>query len=103
MCALKREYNSVCALFFQLETRPKGFFLCVFRALRHYIAVRAVQVEHIRLTLVLKALGCQPVEGTSSFKVMVSDGSTCPPTARSRFAPVSAGLLGREWSGQFLF
>ena len=34
---------------------------------------KAVQVEHIRLTLVLKALGCQPVESNIPFKLMVSD------------------------------
>ena len=29
-----------------------------------------MQVEHIRLTLGWKALGCQPVESTSPFKVL---------------------------------
>ena len=42
---------------------------------------KAVQVEHIRLTLVLKALGCQPVESTSPFKVLVSDVNLHPYTA----------------------
>ena len=38
----------------------------------------SLQVD-IRLTLALKTLGFQPVESTSPFKVVVSDGSTCTP------------------------
>ena len=37
----------------------------------------------------MKALGCQPVESTSLFKVLVSDGSTCTTTTRRR--QVAAG------------
>ena len=37
------------------------------------------RLTDVRLTLVLKALGFQPVESTSSFKVVVSDVSTCTP------------------------
>ena len=38
---------------------------------------KAVQVD-IRLTLGLKALGCQPVESTSPFKVLVSTANLHP-------------------------
>ena len=41
-----------------------------------------MQVD-IRFDPGLKALGCQPVDITSSFKVLVSDMSTCTPTARA--------------------
>ena len=50
-------------------------------------AVRAVQVEHIRLTLGLKAFGCQPVESTSPFKVLVSSVNLHPYVARGVPAP----------------
>ena len=40
---------------------------------------KAVQVEHIRFDPGLKALGCQPVESTSPFKVLVSDCQPAPP------------------------
>ena len=38
---------------------------------------KAVQID-IRLNLGLKALSCQPVESTSLFKVLVSDGNMHP-------------------------
>ena len=52
---------------------------------------RAVQVEHIRLTLGLKALGFQHVESTSPFKLLLSDVNLHPYiSACARLPPVRA-------------
>ena len=62
---------------------------------------KAVQVEHIRLTLVLKAHGFQPVESTSPFKVLVSDVFNLHPysVSGSAVVPVTVGdcVLGEYY------
>ena len=55
----------------------------------------AVQVEHIRLTLCVERhlVGCQPVESTFPFKVVVSD---CQPAPLQRGGGAAEPGVGRR-------